>query len=92
MWRVIFVFLDLIELASQTSENIVNQLVNCRAVKQIIFKNIKLIRNFKLININQNEFITSLTSNLTHKLFENERDLTVLKDMIMNTSKLSKRN
>lgn len=61
------------------------------AVKEMTFKNIKLIKNSKLININQNQFITSLTNNLTQRLLENEKDLTVLKDMlIMDTSKWPK--
>lgn len=44
-----------------------------RILNRITFKNIKLIKNFKLININQNQFIISLTKNFTDRFFYDEK-------------------
>ncbi|CAI6350673.1 unnamed protein product [Macrosiphum euphorbiae] len=45
------------------------------------FKNITLEKNSKLININQNQFLTSLVDNLKARLLDNEQDISILQDM-----------
>ena len=51
------------------------------AKNNITFKNIRLEKNSKLININHNQFLTSLVDNLKAKLLDNEQDISILQDM-----------
>ncbi|XP_022173984.1 E3 SUMO-protein ligase KIAA1586-like [Myzus persicae] len=57
------------------------------AVNDMSFKNIKLEKNSKLVNINHNQFLTSLVDNLKSRLLDKEQDISVIQDMqIMDTT------
>lgn len=61
------------------------------ATNGMSFKNIRLEKNFKLININHNQFLTSLVDNLKARLLDNEQDILILRDMqIIDTSEWPK--
>ncbi|VVC36596.1 Hypothetical protein CINCED_3A004881 [Cinara cedri] len=56
------------------------------ALNDMSFKNIKLVKNSKLVNINHDQFLTSLVDNLNARLFDKEQDTLILQDMqIMDT-------
>lgn len=47
----------------------------------MMFKNIQLFLNTKIIRINQSQFLTSLINNLKSRLLENEQDDMIIQDM-----------
>ncbi|KAL4148664.1 hypothetical protein QTP88_002837 [Uroleucon formosanum] len=51
------------------------------ATNDMTFKNIRLEKNSKLININHNQFLTSPVDNLKARLLDNEQDISILQDM-----------
>lgn len=62
-----------------------------KAVSNMSFKNIRLEKNLKLVNINHNQFLSSLADNLEARLLNNEQDLSILYDMqIINTTESPK--
>lgn len=49
----------------------------------MVFKNIQLSTNTKLITINPNQFISSITNNLKHRLLENSNEETIIQDLLI---------
>lgn len=49
----------------------------------MVFKNIQLSTNSKLITINPKQFISSITNNLKHRLLENSNEETIIQDLLI---------
>lgn len=49
----------------------------------MVFKNIQLSTNTKLININPKRFISSISNNLKHRLLENSNEETIIQDSLI---------
>jgi len=49
----------------------------------MVFKNIQLSTNTKLITINPKQFISSITNNLKHRLLENSNEETIIQDLLI---------
>lgn len=49
----------------------------------MVFKNIQLSTNSKLITINPKQFISSITNNLKHRLLENSNNETIIQDLLI---------
>ncbi|KAF0754597.1 E3 SUMO-protein ligase KIAA1586-like [Aphis craccivora] len=49
----------------------------------MVFKNIQLSTNSKLITINPKQFISSITNNLKHRLLENSSEETIIQDLLV---------